>query len=403
MKTWLIEPRDPLIARDGRPSALGRFESLPFPLPSTIAGAVRTRLASGGGAFALPAKQARELLRLAVHGPLLAELAAAADPAAGSAIHLWAPAPRDAVLFAGTSREKALRRRLAPAPIPAGAQVGDLDARGLAPLQFPSAAGAGGGTVKPLPAPPAFWSWPTFAAWLEAPSDGDELDLPAATLAGLPRERRAHLAIEPGERVGVEGAVFETEGLRFAAGPEGALAPRRLALSLRAEEDAAGTLLGIPLSLREELAPLGGERRLARWRPSLAEWPAVPARVRERIVAARRARLILLTPAYFAAGALPAWRASPVTGLGKVQLTLQAAAVPRAVVVSGWDLAAGQPKPTRRLAPAGSVYFIELAGSEAEIRSWVDAVWLQPVSDDEQARCDGFGIAALGVWPEEVA
>ncbi|HZQ09120.1 MAG TPA: type III-B CRISPR module-associated Cmr3 family protein, partial [Anaerolineae bacterium] len=47
MSVWLIEPRDPLIFRDGRPfnpTPGARAISLPFPYPSTLAGAVRTRV-----------------------------------------------------------------------------------------------------------------------------------------------------------------------------------------------------------------------------------------------------------------------------------------------------------------------------------------------------------------------
>ena len=58
----------------------------------------------------------------------------------------------------------------------------------------------------------------------------------------------------------------------------------------------------------------------------------------------------------------------------------------------------GRPKPTRRLAPAGSVYFLELTGADDAIGRFVDAVWLQAISDDEQDQRDGFGLALLGAW-----
>ena len=46
MSLWIIEPRDPLVFGDGKPfSAVpgSRAKSLPFPHPSTVAGAMRTR------------------------------------------------------------------------------------------------------------------------------------------------------------------------------------------------------------------------------------------------------------------------------------------------------------------------------------------------------------------------
>ncbi len=409
MSTWLIEPRDPLIARDGRPSDLGRFESLPFPLPSTVAGAARTRMASQDGAFSLAPAEARKLLGLAVHGPLLAEL----DGERGEIATFFAPAPLDAVLFDSAEPSPASCKvacwRLAPAALPRGAEMDVLGERGLRPVGFAKGSFAAGPKEKPLARPPAFWDWPTFAEWLTDPADLPELDVTASTLEGLPRERRVHLAVEPGERVAAEGALFETEGLRFLAGPEGRLAPRRFGLAFAAEQDAAGRLVGSKLELRQELAPLGGERRLVRWRESKAGWPALPAAVREAVASSRRARLVLLTPAFFAGGAMPAWDGAALPQAPGVTVRMKGACVPRAVVVSGWDLAAdngpgkkrGRPKPTRRLARAGSVYFLELEGEADDLRAWCEAVWFQPVSDDAQACRDGFGLAALGAWPEE--
>ena len=46
MTTWIIEPHDPLIFRDGRPfgpNPGARAKTLSFPFPSTTTGGVRTR------------------------------------------------------------------------------------------------------------------------------------------------------------------------------------------------------------------------------------------------------------------------------------------------------------------------------------------------------------------------
>ena len=110
-------------------------------------------------------------------------------------------------------------------------------------------------------------------------------------------EVRAHLAIQPGERVGLDGMLFQTSGLRFLQeGPKGTprLAPRRFALSLWSQ---GATVAGRDLDLAAQLAPLGGERRLARWSRASREWPQLPPDVLETIVETGRARLILLTPA----------------------------------------------------------------------------------------------------------
>lgn len=84
MQTWLIEPRDPLIVRDGRPFSAdiagARATSLDFPFPSTTTGGVRTRQGLASGGFAnRPPEEVQELIRqlkdeIAVRGPLLVEL-----------------------------------------------------------------------------------------------------------------------------------------------------------------------------------------------------------------------------------------------------------------------------------------------------------------------------------------
>lgn len=397
MNTWLIEPLDPLIARDGKPAAVGHFRTVSFPFPSMVAGAVRTRMGSRNGAFSLPAGSLAELReKVIVHGPLLAEL-----EANGGAVVQWlAPAPRDALFLRG-EKEVALRR-LAPRPLAAGEGMDSLGEEDLLPLGFQGEDIYG----KPPKDAPSFWIWTHFEEWLAAPADRPEVDLPSLGIGPLPVETRAHLAIQPGERVGIDGMLFQTSGLRFLHETDRRLEPRRFALSLRCQEAAVA---GRDLALQEEIAPLGGERRLARWSPASESWPRLPEAVRESVAATRRARLFLLTPAIFRHGALPGWSGGdwPIGGL--VRATVRAASVPRPEVVSGWDLAAdngggkprGRPKPTRRLAPAGSVYFLELqGGTEEDVRRWCDETWLACVSDDGQDRRDGFGLAALGTWED---
>lgn len=114
--------------------------------------------------------------------------------------------------------------------------------------------------------------------------------------------------------------------------------------------------------------------------------------------------MVLLTPAHFQAGFRPEWLLQAQHG---VMPRLVAAAIGRPQVVSGWDYEIRKPKPTRRLAPAGSVFFLKLDGGEQNIDQWIDAVLMNCVSDDDengnhyQTRLDGFGLAALGAWSGE--
>jgi CRISPR-associated protein Cmr3 len=396
MNVWLIEPLDPLIARDGRPAAVGRFDTVGFPYPSMVAGAVRTRMGSPNGAFFLSGSALDELKeKVIVQGPLLAELCSNCG-----VVRQWlAPAPQDAV-FLRAEEDRVTLKRLLPRPLEAGEAMDSLGEKGLVPLGFQGAETYG----KPPKGIPSFWNWSDFEAWLTAPEDRPEIDLSAFGIGRLPVETRAHLAIQPGERVGIDGMLFQTSGLRFLQDGEARLSPRRFALSLRCNEATVG---GRDLSLEEQIAPLGGERRLARWSPASEQWPRMPEEIREKIVASRRARLFLLTPAIFKSGALPAWNSSRWPLGRPVVASVRAASVARPAVVSGWDLAAknepdkprGRPKPTRRLAAAGSVYFLALQGeTEEDIRRWCDETWLACVSDAEQDRRDGFGLAVLGTW-----
>lgn len=395
LSPYLVEPRDPLIARDGRPSALGRFESLVFPYPSVLAGAARTRMASPRGTFEHP--DPKRLLDIPVHGPLLAEISEEEEDGPAT---LLAPAPSDALVYPaeeGAKSGEVILHRLRPRPLTDGTAVDSLAGRGLAPIEADEPVRG-----KPYGAPPRFWKWSEFERWLLASEGTSRLAIEKLGVVRFPEERRAHLAMQPGERVGEEGALFETAGHRFLLGPERALPPRRFALALRAGTGEGG------LALRREVAPLGGERRLARWRPDTEGWPDPPEGLFEEIAATGRARLVLLSPALFSGGALPGWNGGtlPIEGCEGVTATVRGAVVSRAEVVSGWDLSAdngpgrkrGRPKPTRRLAPAGSVYFLDLHGTAERRRAWCENVWLAPVSDGPQDRRDGFGLAALGVW-----
>lgn len=389
MNVWLIEPLDPLIARDGRPNVVGRFITTSFPFPSMVAGAVRTRMGSEEGAFTLPGHALGELKeKVIVRGPLLAELC----PEEGT-IHQWlAPAPRDAVIFNPEGGPPALRR-LTPKELDPGQAMDSLGDKGLLPLRF-QGAGING---KPPRDIPTFWTWSELESWLLTPEDRT-VDLSSLGVCNLPVEARAHLALQTGERVGIDGMLFQTAGLRFLHEGANPLAPRRFALSLWCQ---GATVAGRVLELRDQLAPLGGERRLARWSRASAGWPEMPGELREAIVADRRARLLLLTPAVFKKGPLPDWNGAPWPLRNKVKVTIRAAAVLRPEVVSGWDLEKGMPKPTRRLSPAGSVYFVELEGDPEDLRQWCDETWLTCVSDDAQDRRDGFGLAVLGTWRED--
>jgi CRISPR-associated protein Cmr3 len=86
-----------------------------------------------------------------------------------------------------------------------------------------------------------------------------------------------------------------------------------------------------------------------------------------------------------------------------VRARLAAAAVPRAQVVSGWDLAARKPKPSVRVAPAGSVYWLdELEATPEALRRLVDEGLWSEQELDPQRRAEGFNRVWLAEWAQEL-
>ena len=112
--------------------------------------------------------------------------------------------------------------------------------------------------------------------------------------------------------------------------------------------------------------------------------------------------MALASPAVFDGGWRPRWvQDGKPPGLDPrddVTLKLVSVCVPRWRPLSGWNFEAGRtgPKAARRMVPAGSVYFFEARGATSALAR----LWLRPVSDQEQDRKDGFGLALWGVWSE---
>jgi len=371
MKTWIVEPRDTLIIRDGRPIQEGahRMQSVDFPWPSTIAGFVRTRVGMNDrGVFMLDPKDARQI---PVAGPWLVEL-----DADGCVVDHYVPAPQDCIWhvrsYDKNHKPKLLERRrlsLMPAAQMEGYRT-DLDgALQLVHCTEPMPAGK-----KPTSGP-AFWKWDDVATWLgNAPTLSDELKACEFGLAAPIHERRFHVAIDEATQTAADEHLFSTDGLRFSTAKR-----KRLAVVFGCDD----------VRLREGLAMVGGERRISFLREAKGQKvlaPELPANF--KVGSDRIARVVLLTPALFANGFAP-----EEFGPGA---TVIAAAVGRAEVVSGWDFTTNKPKATRRMAPAGSVYWVKLDPT-VNVKTWAEGIWMKSVSDDPQDKRDGFGLAVVGV------
>lgn len=149
------------------------------------------------------------------------------------------------------------------------------------------------------------------------------------------------------------------------------------------------------------LLRLGGDGRAAAIHPTADYRLPEPDYV--AIASARRCRLVLVTPGIFEGGWLPA-------GIGQadgefrldlhgVKGRLVCAAVPRAEVISGWDLARWQPKPAMRAVSAGGVYWLDQLDATPEaLRKLAETgLWRQPCQDAAR-RAEGFNRIAIAAY-----
>jgi CRISPR-associated protein Cmr3 len=417
MTLWLVEPRDPLIAREGRPfgpDAGAAATTLPFPFPSTLAGGARSRSAiDENGIFqyerddqmspeALQArlKHLEELKAIRIRGPLLVQLPNESNDLAADDDAWLVPMPNDAQLLKADSKETVLLRRLVPLTPPPGAQTDFAqNEREKQLLLVGQENVTPSGPRKSLSHKLRYWHWKWFQSWLINPAQLEqEKSMPLASLGyeDLVRDYRLHVSMDSEREMGKDGLLFGTSGLEFTHlgdNEQRLYGARRLALAIDVEDADHGT------SLLPGVASLAGERRIVTWRQSTQHFPTCPVSIKEAIKRDGHCRLVLLTPASFTEGYYPTWLRTTHAQAWGVTVKPLAIAVRRPQVVSGWDLAVSRPKPSRRLAPAGTVFFLSVQGDEeAALDAWIEHTWMHCISDDDQDRRDGFGLAVLGTW-----
>lgn len=146
----------------------------------------------------------------------------------------------------------------------------------------------------------------------------------------------------------------------------------------------------------------GGDGRAA----AVSAIPAVkPAIDIDNILQSRRCRLILTTPGIFTQGWLPNGGKQAANGeilfdLHGVTGKIRCASVPRAEVISGWNMAKSEPKPAQRVAPTGSVYWLMLdatvteknLGKLAESGLWSESC------EDTSRRAEGFNLLTIAAF-----
>lgn len=382
---------DPIVARDGRPfGAGGKMRPVSWPLPSVVAGSFRTLLGklkdpSFGGD--LPAR----LRQVEVRGFL---------PQGREGLYF--PKPEDCVGRPGAMGVEP--ELLATRPVSPHQGGGcDLPEGNLLPVMLDPSAVAG--EFKPAELP-EWWPAKAMVSWLtdcKVEVDSSFLGRPAI-------DERVHLEVQPETGAAEEGKIFSTASLSLAALPRHGTGkntpPRDRYMPVRypvrvSVPDGMESL--IPLGTVHH--PLGGEGRMVAWSRQAGEscWEC-PQKVSLALQSpGRKIRMVLATPALFSDGWKPGWldrvgdhwEGQP-PGAKSVRLRLVGASVPRWRAISGWSLAKPWgPKPTRRMVPAGAVYFLELVSGDAgELANH----WLEPVSDGAPDRAEGFGLALWGIW-----
>lgn len=381
MNTVFLEPLDVLFLRGnklfGEAGSYG--ESLVPPWPSVAAGALRSRLLADAGvdlaAFADGRAEHPELGKPSAPGSFTVTAFHLARKQADGKMELLVAPPADLVISTDEGGSCHVRP-LVPAEL---SQHGLLMSSAPLPL-LPVLA-------EPERSKPAGSLWLGEAGWrayLAGQTPSPHQLVQSSELWSI--DTRIGVGLEAATRRADDGRLFTVqavamrEGVGFLAAIAGAQPPR------------GGTVR------------LGGDGRAA---AVLATDKALLQPDYEAIAGSGRCRLVLATPGLFADGWLPTGaRPDARREDGAIRFEMPGvagwivcAAVPRAEVISGWDLAARQPKPARRVAPAGSVYWLDaLQATPEALRKLVQGgLWSEPCQD-AQRRAEGFNRIALAPW-----
>ncbi len=369
-----IEPLDVLFLRGnklfGDPGSFG--ECLVPPWPSVAAGALRSAMLARSGidpaAFAAGTAPHPTLGKPQQPGPFTVVGFTLARRGADGSVESLHALPADLLAEAGDGGGVARLRCIAPVAPPQGLLSS-------APLANWPVLPQGEVRAKPVGG-----VWLTQAGWadyLAGRTPAAEGTVSSASLWSI--DHRVGVGLDAASGRAADGQLFSAQAVAFRPGIG------FLASVAGAEPPADGVLR------------LGGDGRgaglcMARHRPAAPDLAA--------IARARRARLVLTTPALLPEGwLLPGAAGGQSIAWPGLSARLVCAAVPRAEVVSGWDLAQRQPKPAERAAPAGSVYWLDEldATHEALGKLAESGLWLGE-HQNAQRQAEGFNRYTFAAW-----
>ena len=328
LNTFQITANDPVVARDGRPFGAGqgrRMRGLPWPLPSVVAGSLRSALVKADPQADFEGDTPKQLLGLSVAGVF---------PVVDSTLYL--PKPLDCVWNSETNATHAVK----PQPLENDCG-GDFPATGLKPVMLTMEQEAN--DFKPGKAP-AWWPMSGMEQWLL----GQSITFSAQFLESPQQEVRDHVSLDAGRGAAAEGLLFATSGLNLLHLPRHGQAEQKQFSKQFAEISLSARLMRAEaqFEIADKLntwQPLGGERRLVHWKSQPTTAWDCPEAVRTAVASAQNIRMVLATPAIFKQGWLPGWidcnslqGRPPIDGAPLLRLV--GLCIDRWKAVSGWSL-----------------------------------------------------------------
>lgn len=377
MSTVLIEPLDVLILRGNKlfADAGSHGEALMPPWPSVAAGALRSHMLTD--AQIDPAAFARGKAQL---GAALAQSLGSVEAPGAFRIAHFGLCRR-----LGTDKQARYEPLL---PLPADFSV---DPHEQATALQPTALHPALASSYPLPLTPTLRQpeagkpkgglWLT-AAGIQAWQRGEPLSkdkghwLSSSELWTL--DPRLGIALEAGKATVAEGQLYTSEAIALKPG-----------VAFVAQVRGAEGVLP-----ENGLVRFGGDGHAARIHPAECALPRIDSAALAR---AKRLRLLLTSPGIFPEG----WKLPGMQDDGRwhfhgASARLVCAAVPRLETVSGWDVARHQPKPALRVAPAGSVYWLDDFQGDAAALDALERDGLPHA--DAARRAEGFNACLLAHW-----
>ncbi len=383
-----LVPRDALFFKDGRgwSGSGARGRSYDWPLTTTLRGAARAAYgrkhedtALGRAMTGAEWEQHTNEVSLGWTFPLRR---AHAERMWKAAHRMW-PVPVDALHLA----DEGTVVRLDPKPH-AGSTLG-VDDGELADAREALWTPSVDEKSKPVAAP-RWWTDEHFIAWLRgAPVKRVASERDRRALE-LPERHEVHVSIDPDRFSARDGALYALT-LHETLGEGG----HRWAIALEADAPDPAAF--------DARFVLGGNGRTASVDALDAALFAAPGDLLGAFEEApsRHLRLVVTTPTVFDGGWVPdgfaAHRGELRGALPAIdaEVILRAAFVPRPLHGSGWNMVAGQPRPTRRMVPPGAVYFFERVDGRNFSRADAEALWGARWGAH---RDDGLGRVVPGVW-----